>query len=175
MKRLLIITLFCFISIYARAQEILPTELFQIYKYWQMDVSGFDKNTYDYVQTIDKQWGLRIPPQKDENGITLLFGYFKDKAWYKDEEYRMMLTYDKKSRSPKGILYSFTNIDTWLNYKKQMEVMNAESLATQPSQGGIQSTYRVNDIIIYLTDFPPGIQGPNRTYQALLTTQNDNH
>jgi hypothetical protein len=158
-------------SVNLKAQDITPTDLFQVYKYWQMDVVGWDKNTYDYIQTIDKQWGLRLPPQKDDKGLTLLLGYFKDKKWYEDEECRIMLSYDNTLRSPKCVLYRFINQDTWLSYQRQMDIMSAQSLITQPNQGGIQSVYRVNDINIFLTDFPPGINGTDRTYQVMLVHQ----
>lgn len=49
-----------------------------------------------------------------------------------------------------------------------MVLMEAVSLQTTHFNGGTQYTYEVNDIGIVLSEFPPGINGPNRVYQVLL-------
>jgi hypothetical protein len=169
MKKLFTTLTLLFICYCSHAQEILPNELFQVYKFWMMDIKGFDKNTYDYIQTVDKQWELRIPPQRNDNGVELLMGYYKDKVWYKDEECKLMLTLDRSMKSPKGIMYQFTEFDTWQRFKRQMQIMNATSLLTKENQGGMMSVFEVNDILIYLTEFPPGINGVDRVYQVLVT------
>jgi hypothetical protein len=152
-----------------KAQSIKPTDLFQIYKYWQMDVKGYDKNTYDYIKTIDAHWGLRLDPQIDANGLMLLMGYYKDNAWYNDEECRIMLSFDKTQRSPKSVMYVFADSETWTIYNAQMITMNAVKILSQQIQGGQQSVFQINGIVIYLTDYPPGINGKDRTYQVLIS------
>lgn len=160
--------LLCLISIHATAQEILPTELLQIYKYWQMNVAGFDKNTYDYIQTVDKQWQLRMEPKKSEYGLDLIFGYHKDQVWYKDDECRLMLSYDRRDKSQKGIMYQFTDTDNWQRYNRQMLLMDAEKVGSGPNQGGQQTIYTVNDIAFSLCEYPPGVNGDDRCFSVSI-------
>lgn len=168
MKHLLTILTLFLLCTCCQAQEILPTELFQIFKFWTMDIANFDKNTYDYIQTIDKQWELRIPPQRNENGVDLLMGYHDDKVWYKDNELKIILSYDKKLKGSKSVLYQFTDRNIWLRYNRQMEVMNATSLLSKSVQGGQQEVFEVSGITIYLTEFLPGINGVERSYQVIF-------
>jgi hypothetical protein len=134
-----------------------------------MDVTGYDKNTYDYIQTLDKQWQLRATPEKTEHGLMLTFGYYKDKVWYKDEEYHLMLDNDKNEKVPKSLMFQFTDYDSWKRYNRQMALMDAVSLQTIKQNGGVTQTFEINDIIVHLSEFPPGINGPDRVYQVMIT------
>ena len=156
------------ISVCAKAQDFLPTELFQIFKFWQMDVKDYDRNTWDYIQTVDKQWQLRMIPQKTDHSFQLFLGYYKDKVWYKDEEYGLMLDYDAKEKVPKSVTYQFTDYDSWKRYNRQMALMDAKSLQTINQNGGTTHTFQINDLVVHLSEFPPGINGVDRVYQVMI-------
>jgi hypothetical protein len=146
----------------------MPTELFQVWKYWHMDAVDYDKSTYEYLQTIDKQWQIRLPPQKDASGYMLVLGYRKDNAWYKDEEYTIMLTNDLKAKSSRALVYQFTDADNWKRYNRQMQLMEAVPLMTTHVDGGTQNYHTINDITVVLKEFPPGINAAVRTYQVCI-------
>jgi hypothetical protein len=170
-KTLTTLTLF-FLCTCCYAQEILPTELFQVFKFWTMDIANFDKNTYDYIQTVDKQWELRVDPEPTENGINLYMGYQVNKAWYKDNECKIMLTYNKSMKNPKAVLYQFTEAENWNRYNRQMQVMEAVGLMNKTVQGGTMRVYEAGNILIYLTEFLPGINGVERSYQVIFSNNN---
>ncbi|MDB5117005.1 MAG: hypothetical protein JWQ79_2497 [Mucilaginibacter sp.] len=94
--------------------------------------------------------------------------YAKDNTWYKDGECKLLLSYDPAIPAPKLVVYSFTDIETWQKYNKQMELMNAIKIAHGPVDGGYQMIYKVNDIVIFLLEFPPGVNGVDRVYQVNL-------
>lgn len=160
--------MFCFGV--ASAQEIAPTDLFQIYKLWQANDPQFAKNTYDFIGAMDKHWSLRAPLTKDDTGLSMYFGfYYGNNSWYKDNECNLMISFDRRQKTPKTIMYIFPDSSTWDRYIKQMELMEAVKLGDKPINGGKSSAYKVNDIGILLIEFPPGINGIDRTYEVQLS------
>jgi len=158
----------------ARSQEIAPTDLFKIYKTWQMDDPNYYKYTYQYLMTIDKHWMVAIPPD-EKDGLLLVFCYKPDSIKiYKPHEYELTWINDKTRAIPKGILYSFTNATLWNSYNQQMEEMNAKRVTEGSYEGGHQVIYKVNDIVIFLRDFPPGINGDDRVYQIQMGHESPN-
>src|SRR4051812_42043393 len=105
MRKLLICCLLLVSSRYTYAQQITPNELYQILRFWRMDSPNFIAQTYEYVQTVDRAWQLRLDPQKENGGVMILMGYGKDKVWYKDEQHRLLLSYDPNTSSSKGLVY----------------------------------------------------------------------
>jgi hypothetical protein len=151
-----------------KAQYISPTDLLQMHRYWQAKDPEFNKNTYKYLATVDKRWVPQAAPTINDKGYTMVLGYAKeDKKWFQPGECLMMFTIDRGTLK-KSILYQFTEQDTWLEYKKQMELMNAVRLGGGPNEGGQQTIYQVNDIVFILIEFPPGVVGIDRTYQVTL-------
>ncbi len=133
-----------------------------------MDDPIYYKYAYQFVMTVDKHRTLAYPPIK-KDGMTLIFGYKVDiDNWYKAHEYELSLINDKTSPVPKIVLYSFTDLKLWNLYNEQMEIMNAKRITEGTSNGGHQTIYKVNDIVIFLRDFPPGINGEDRVYQVQL-------
>ncbi len=53
-------------------------------------------------------------------------------------------------------------------------LMNATKLSTIAQDGGTRSIYTLNGIAFILVDFPPGLQGPDRTFQVGIMTNNSN-
>ena len=155
-------------STIAKAQKISPTDLLQIYKYWNMEGSDYGNSTVTYIHSIDENWKIRVPPQKDDHSLSLLFGYLKNNSWVHDKECNIMLSFDRSQSYSKQILYIFNDPETWTNYNDQMVSMNAISIATHVANGGKTSYYQVMDIEINLTEFPPGINGPDKTYQVQI-------
>jgi len=68
-----------FYSGIVKAQEISPTDLFQIYKVWQMNDPNYYKYTYQYLMTVDKHWTVAYPPI-EKDGLMLVFGFKLDSA-----------------------------------------------------------------------------------------------
>lgn len=167
-KKIIIIIVLVLCSINLKAQQISPTDLFQYFKYWRMNDPHYDKNTYDYIQTVDKDWQLRIPPMKSDTSFTILFEYYKDKQWVNGDECKLMFDYNKIN-THKSLMYEFTDRSLWENYNQQMRLMNAISLATFKINGGNEMVWSVNDITIHITDFPPGINGIDATYEVMIT------
>lgn len=167
-KAALILLLVLIGPAYTYAQELLPTELFQVWKYWNMNTLDYDRNTYEYLQTVDKHWQLKMPPHKDANEFRLLLGYYRDTAWYKDDEYNLFLYYDRNSKSPKSVTYQFSNAETWKLFGRQMELMGADKVYATQSGGGVQTFYGVNDLSITLREYPPGINAAVRIYQVSI-------
>lgn len=164
---------FCLITMLGYAQHVAPKDLIQMHKLWQMNDPHCDKNTYDYLMTVDKNWALQTKPTLDKAGFTMLLGYSKDgKSWYQPEECHIMVSLEVGQPNKKSILYGFTEVDTWNEYNKQMLLMNADKLGSGPSQGGVQTIYTVNDIAFILTDFPPGVMGTDRCYQVSVMVNN---
>jgi len=171
-KLLLIVCLL--ISANTKAQNIAPTNLFEVYKTWQMDDPNYYKYAYQYLMTVDKHWTVAIPPD-EKNGLSLVFCYKLDSTnIYKPHEYELDWMNDKTRPIPKGILYSFTDISLWNSYNQQMEQMNATKVTEGTYEGGHQVIYKVNDIVIFLRDFPPGINGDDRVYQVQMGHESPN-
>ena len=80
MKKIYFIILaMMFYSGIVKAQEISPTDLFQIYKVWQMNDPNYYKYTYQYLMTVDKHWTVAYPPI-EKDGLMLVFGFKLDSA-----------------------------------------------------------------------------------------------
>ena len=169
MKKIYFIILaMMFYSGIVKAQEISPTDLFQIYKVWQMNDPNYYKYTYQYLMTVDKHWTVAYPPI-EKDGLMLVFGFKLDSAkWYKPHEYELSLVNDHTRPVPKEVIYSFTDITLWNIYNHQMELMNAKRITEGSVDGGHQVIYKVNDIVIFLKEFPPGINGDDRIYQVQM-------
>ncbi|MCJ8210813.1 hypothetical protein MUY27_13935 [Mucilaginibacter sp. RS28] len=164
-----LLLLLCLATRISFSQNISPTDLIQLHKAWQMNDPHADKLVYDYLMSVDKNWRLRERPTIDEKGFTAIYGYTKDqRQWYKPEECILMVSLDVGPPASKGILYGFTDPDTWNQYKKQMITMEATKLGAGSANGGQQTTYTINDIAFTLTEFPPGINGPDRCYQVSI-------
>ena len=168
MRKLLICTLLLISSSVTYAQQIPPNELFQILRFWRMEAPGSAKQTYEYIQTVDKSWQPRLDPQRDNGGLVLLFGYAKDKVWYKDEQHRLMLIYDPNVAAPKVLIYTFTDLESWKRYNQQLQLMEARLIKTLQADGGTQTHYKVSDIYITMEEFPPGMNGVERQYRIRL-------
>ncbi|WDF54891.1 hypothetical protein [Mucilaginibacter sp. KACC 22063] len=160
---------FCILTTTSFSQHISPTDLLQLHRYWQMNDPRADKSVYDYLMTVDNGWRLRERPILNEKGFTAIYGYSRDhKEWYKPEECNLTVALDVGPPYVKAILYGFTDPDTWNEYKKQMQLMEATKLGTRSANGGQQTTYTINDIAFTLTEFPPGINGADRCYQVSI-------
>ncbi|HEY4324382.1 MAG TPA: hypothetical protein VGN20_10365 [Mucilaginibacter sp.] len=151
-----------------KAQYISPTDLLQMHKLWQINDPHCDRNTYEYLLTVDKNWVPTGKPTNDEKGYTSIIGYSKDrKTWYQPNECQIMLSLDRGTMK-KAMAYTFTETETWKQYNQQMIIMNATQLGSGPSNGGKQTIYQINDIVFILAEFPPGVNGNDRSYQVLL-------
>ena len=154
----------------SKPQDLSPSNLLQVYKTWQMDVPNYYKLAYFQLRQIDNHWSLLIEPQKD-NGLMLLFGYqlvpSDNASWYKNKEYTLMLAFDS-TKNAKAVLYMFTDPQTLMRYRKQMELMKAVELGSRPYQAGKSTAYQINDISVLLIEFPPGINGTEATYEVQL-------
>ena len=151
-----------------QAQYISPTDLLQMNKLWQINDPHCDRDTYQYLITIDPNWIPRSKPTIDEKGYMSIIGYTKDhKSWYLAFEDQIVLSIERGTLK-KTIRYSFTEIDTWNKYNSQMVLMNAVKLGSGPANGGAQTIYTVNDLVFSLIEYPPGINGADRTYQVSI-------
>lgn len=165
-RKYFILLALCFTITSLKAQQISPSDLIQLFKYWQINDRHADKNVFDYLQTLDKNWLLRAKPKVDQNGFVAYYGYTQDqKTWYLPDEYKIMVSQLSPTYN-KTILYTFASPNTWEDYKKQMDKMGASKVGSGPSGGGQQTMYVINDWVFALVEFPPGINGPDRTYQV---------
>jgi|GEM_PF-5581508 len=132
-RRYFILLALCFTITNLKAQQISPNDLIQLFKYWQVNDPHADKNVFDYLQLVDKNWLLRAQPTLDQNGFRAYYGYTKDhKTWYLPEEYKIMVSLMSRSYK-KSILYTFASPDTWEDYKLQMDKMGASKVGSGPS------------------------------------------
>jgi hypothetical protein len=167
-KKILIIVVLVLSSISLKAQQISPTDLFDIYKVWETNDPIYYKYAYQDVKTVDKRWTLAYAPD-EKNGMVLIFGFKLDSTkWYKPAECELSLVNDHTRPIPKGINYAFTDIATWNMYNHQMVAMNAKRIADGSVGGGHQVIYQLNDLVIFLKEFPPGINGDDRIYEVQL-------
>ncbi|WP_309332940.1 hypothetical protein [Mucilaginibacter sp.] len=155
-------------------QDISPTVLLQVYKYWQGDDEQFWKYTVKYLMTDDNHWYPLAEPHIFDGTLMIFMGYMliplDHDSWYKNKEYHLDLLWDKNQNS-KLVSYNFTSQDTWNKYNAQMELMNAVKLGDRPFQGGNSTFYAVNDINFMLVEFPPGINGDDKTYRVQISRQ----
>jgi hypothetical protein len=150
------------------AQYIAPADLLQMNKLWQDNDPHCDRNAYQYLMTVDTNWVPRSKPTVDAKGYISIIGYTRNhKSWYLPFEDQLTLTIAPGTLK-KALIYSFTEIDTWNKYNSQMVLMNAVKVGSGPSQGGLQSIYTVNDVGFILVEYPPGINGSDRTYQVTI-------
>jgi hypothetical protein len=170
-KSIFLILMFLILHQSSKSQNISPTELLQLNKNWQMNDPDCGKYTHQYLKSIDAKWAMQGPPQrdKDNRGMTIMWCYSKDgKTWFHPAECNILASLDYGTPDKKSILYTFTDVETWTLYNKQMEIMNAIKLGNGASDGGYQTTYKVNDIAFILTEFPPGINGVERSYRVAI-------
>lgn len=168
--RYIIIAVLCVTANYVHAQVINPTELLQVYKNAVLKEPKFGLSAYHYIRTLDDRWNLQGKPDEDSQGVTVHYSFSKDqKAWYQPEVYHIMIVQQYGPPEQRTVLYRFKELATWISYNQQMTLMNAAKQDTRASQGGQQTIYTVNDIAIILTDFPPGINGAEETYQVSIT------
>ena len=168
MKKVLLCCLLLIGSRYTYAQQIPPNELYQILRFWRMDSPNFVTQTYEYIQTIDRAWQLRLEPQKENGGLMILLGYGKDKVWYKDEQHRLLLSFEPNASASKGLIYTFTDLESWKLYNQRLQSMEPRLVKTTKLDGGTQTQYRVSDIYISMDEFPPGMSGVERQYRITL-------
>ena len=168
MIRIFFTLLIVAVSLTAKAQYISPTDLLHMNALWQINDPHCDKNTYDYLMTVDSSWIPRSKPTIDDKGYMSIIGYTKDhKNWYLPTEEMITLAIERGTVK-KSLSYRFTDPNTWAKYNKQMMDMNATKLGSAPSNGGQQTIYQVNDIGFVLTEYPPGIKGDDRTFEVTL-------
>lgn len=157
------------LSIHSPAQQIKPTDFIQLYKYYQLNESKFGKSAFEYLQTVDTKWSIASNPTINEKGVTVDFAYSKDgKAWYQPEVYHLMFSHDYGPPSQRAIVYTFKESETWTLFNGQMVLMNAKKIGSSPNTGGSQTIYIVGNMVFTLAEFPPGINGDERSFQVTL-------
>ena len=155
----------------SQPRDLSPTELFQVYKYWQMDDPEFYKYTFNYLMTVDNHWYPLFEPIRDDKEFLMELGYMlipqDHNSWYKNKEYFLAFIWDKTANT-KTTKYRFTDRETWNKFANQMIVMNAAKQPSRPFEGGNSTVYFVNDISFMLIEYPPGINGDDATFEVQL-------
>ncbi|HWZ34520.1 MAG TPA: hypothetical protein VNW51_00090 [Mucilaginibacter sp.] len=155
----------------AIAQQIKPYDLIQLYKYSQLKEDQYGKGVYQYLSTVDTGWKLTLKPILTDTNAIVDYCYTKTgHSWYMPETYHLMVTRTYGPPVQNGVIYGFKELDLWTSYIGQMNLMNATKIGTIVQGGGTRTFYTVNDIAFMLIDFPPGVQGPERTYQVTIMT-----
>lgn len=169
--RFLYVLTFCFIAIKANAQQIKPYDLIQIYKCSQVKEDKFGKSVYQYLNSVDTGWKLTTKPILTDNDATADYSYTKTgHSWYMPETYHLMVTRTYGPPLQHTVMYSFKELELWTSYLGQMTVMNAVKLGSVVQDGATRTMYTLNGIAFVMVDFPPGIQGPERTFQVSIMT-----
>jgi len=174
LKKLLLSAIACLIIQSAIAQNIKPYDLIQLYKYSQVNESQYGKSIYQYLSTVDTGWKLTAKPIVDESSSTVDYAYTKTgKSWFEPESHHLMVTRTYGPPVLNSVIYIFKDIELWKAYSTQMVTMNATKLGITVQDGGTRTLYSLNGIGFILVDFPPGIQGPDRTFEVMIVTQNN--
>lgn len=158
------------LSTKSKAQEITPTDLIQIFKFWRMDVKDFDRNTNDCLKLIDKKWIAPQPPDTTGGEFSVAWLYFKEPKEI-PLEYGVMGSVSKKNSnntSNKMLAYSFKGKKLWKEYIKQMQLLGAVHYNVSKKGDGITNWYETNSMKFMLTEFPPGINGKEATYSVSI-------
>jgi hypothetical protein len=171
-RRFTLLVLLCIIAVTSNAQQIKPYDLIQLYKFFQLKEDKFSLSAYQYLHTVDTCWKPTANPIFTEKDATADFGYVKNGKYYMPETYHLMMTRTYGPPLQNAIVYSFKELDLWTSYLGQMTLMNATKLGSMVQDGGTRTIYTVNGIAFILVDFPPGVQGQERTFQVSILTNN---
>ena len=162
-----VICLLC-LSTVASAQHISPTDLMQMNRLWQINDPHCDRTTIQYLLSVDSNWRPHGKPTVDASGYMLTMGYSRDhKSWFNPTEVQITLSVERGTLN-KAIIYGFIDATTWDSSLAHMVKMGAEKLGSNPSPGGKQTMFKINDLVFILTEFPPGTNGIDKSYQVLI-------
>lgn len=169
---LLVLVAIFFFSTESNAQEITPTNLIQLFKFWRMDSKDFARNTNDCLQLIDKKWLVPQPPDTTNNNFSIAWLYFAKPNEIQLEYGLIGGVYQSKvGLAPSKVLvYNFKGKRLWNEYKKQMEQLGAVNYNTAKSGDGIGHFYAATSLKFILTENPPGINSKEVTYGITITT-----
>ena len=169
MKSFLFATGLCLNALLSHAQLIQPQDLYSVNSVWQSDAVDADREAYKAIKLIDNNWSLTGKPTSDSNGFLAIYGFTKDhKQWYKSGTCVLILMVDPSKPLHKTLIYQFTEKSTWDMYRNQIDAMHPTVFGAGPHDGGNNIAYKVNGLIIGLTDYPPGIKDEERTYQVQI-------
>lgn len=170
-KVTIIIAIIQLMTIRVIAQTIKPYDLLQLYKYSELKEDKYGLSAYRYLTSLDTGWRPTANPILTDKDATVSFAYTKNgKSWYKPESYHITISRTYSNPQSNGLVYKFTESELWNAYIYQMSIMNATTVGSNTRDGAKVTIYTVNGLAFAFSDFPPGLQGPDRTYQITIMT-----